>query len=182
VVDKFSFVEGRVSFRVAFFDLTTFIGYLSQTYGLDQLTDFLLASFKQTEKTGGIQSLPSMIWNLLSGLFFWPDPPATSPCATVSDGIVTLNWEKTDKAISYKITRATALGGDYESPSPDGDVLVDEPTHSYEDSHVTHGTPYWYLVSPIFEKWKPTPVKQGEPMSSSPSRRRRLEGRGYSLG
>jgi hypothetical protein len=35
------------------------------------------------------------------------------------------------------------------------------------DTSVKNGTAYWYLVSPNFEKWKPTAVKKPKPLAKS---------------
>jgi hypothetical protein len=180
VVDKFCFVNGRVSFRIAFFDLAAFIGYLSQTYGVDQITDFLLASFKQSAGNGGIQSLPYIVWNLLGGLFHWPERPPRTVTAHVGEGI-TLKWKPMDEAIGYKVTRATAINGEYESPPTDDGLPVMVEGLTYTDHHVDRRTVYWYLVSPVFAEWEPTPVVCDAPIIVSPSRRRRLEQWGYSM-
>ncbi len=179
VIDKFCFVKGRVSFRLANFDIITLIGYLSQTYGMYQLLSFLQASFGQAQKTGGIQRLPTMLWNLLSGIFFWPKVTPTGLTALPGDGVVKLEWTPVEGAESYAVRRCTAIGGDYELlPPADG---LDQTVPHYDDRSVLNGTTYWYSVTPIYKKWRPTPVKVSEPMAVSPTRRRRLEGWGYSL-
>jgi len=179
VVDKFCFMQGRVSFRLASFDMMTLIGYLSQTYGADQLIDFLEANANAAERTGGIQRLPGIIWNLFTGLFFWPQPTETGLVAIPGDGVVWLRWTAVDGAESYRVTRATDVGGDYITlPPPD---KADENIPSYDDTDVTNGTTYWYSVSPVFKKWEPTPVRKNAPIYVSPSRRKRLEGWGYSM-
>jgi hypothetical protein len=177
VIDKFCFVKGKVSFRLAYFDIITFIGYLSQTYGLDQLTDFLIASFRQSEKTGGIQRLPTMLWNLVSGLFFWPPITPTNVVAIPGDGQVRLEWAPVEGAEFYVVSRATSLGGDYEMLPPSAEFEVGVPR--YVDRSVSNGTTYWYLVTPRYKKWRPTPVRVDEPIAVSPARTRRLRNQGY---
>jgi len=180
VVDKFSFVNGRVSFRVAYFDLATFIGYLSQTYGIDQITDFLIASFKQSAGNGGIQSLPSIIRNLLGGLFYWPERPPRNVTASVDGEGITLDWKPVAEAIGYKVTRATTINGEYELLTTDeGNSVIDG--LSFKDCDVEPRSAYWYLVSPVFAEYKPTPVVCDAPMSVSPGRRQRLERWGITM-
>jgi hypothetical protein len=179
VVDKFCFKDGRVSFRLANFDIMTFIGYLSETYGLDQLIDFLSANSKQAEKTGGIQRLPSIIWNLFKGLFYWqPTATPTGLTARPGDGVVSLAWKPVEGAISYKVSRATQITGPYE-PLP---FSLDVQGTRFDDKTVATQTSYWYLVSPNFEKWRPVPVDHNAPMSNSPARLEQLADAGYSLG
>jgi len=172
VVDKFCFVDGRVSFRLAFFDIITLIGYLSENFGLDQLVDFLWENFWQAQRTGGMQLLPRMIWNLFKGLFVWQSHAAPAGLFAIpGDDMVTLGWEPVENAISYKISRATSIAGPYETLRG----TVADPSNSYEDRSVVNGTPYWYLVSPNFEKWRPTPVDKSSATGLSRSRRPRRE-------
>lgn len=131
VIDKFCFLKGHVSFRLANFDIVTLLGYLSETYGADQLLDFLKASSKMAAKTGGIQRLPGIAMNLLSGLFYWPRPTSTGLKAQGSDGVVMLSWDEIpmsfegsskamtlvrdeDQKPSYRICRSEGLDGNYE--------------------------------------------------------------------
>jgi SnoaL-like protein len=170
VTDKFCFVEGRVSVRLATFDIITLIGYLSDNYGADELYDFLIAYFWQSTFSGGVAFLPRMLVNLFLGLFVWQPLQPVSLYAEASDGVVRLRWEPVKDAVAYRITRATALAGNYVSPRLDGkDVVLYKPPLTYDDWDVTNETPYWYLVSPIYEKWKPVPVcksKPNEPITS----------------
>jgi len=177
VVDKFCFVKGRVSFRLANFDIITLIGYLSQTYGIDQLTDYLSANFRHSEKTGGIQRLPTMLWNLIGGAFFWPRVTPTGLVAIPGDGIVRLEWTRVEDAESYTVKRATSLGGDYEILPPNN--RYDENVPRYDDTTALNGKTYWYVVIPNFKKWRPTPVNANEPITVSPTRRLRLANWGY---
>jgi len=164
VVDKFCFVDGYVSFRLASFDLLTLVGYLSQNFGQDQLLDFMDASLRNAEKTGGIQSLPSIVWRIFRGIFLWSSPPPpTGLIAVPGDGVVMLKWAPVPEAISYKVTRPTDLAGPYATVAVVANAEGDEaaPPTVYEDWTVTNKTIYWYLVTPNFKKWKqPTPVKK----------------------
>lgn len=167
VVDKFCFSEGKVSFRLATFDIVTFVGYLSDNYGGDELYDFLIAYFWQSAFGGGVALLPRMIVNLLLGLFYWPPLPPQGLYADAGDGVVKLKWDPVDKAEAYRVTRATSISGNYGSPLQNRKDLVipneenPNPT-AYEDSNVTNGKAYWYLVAPIYKKWKATTVEKGK--------------------
>ena len=179
VVDKFCFVKGRVSFRLANFDIITLVGYLSENYGLDHVLDFLSEYASQAEKTGGVQLLPRMLGNLLKGLFYWQAPPdPTGLIAIEGNGVVTLRWAPVKGAISYKVRRATDICGPYEGPPPAGDAVDKVFSTIYEDYSVTNGTAYWYLVTPNFDKWTPVPVNKTSAINLVNSRReRRLRAR-----
>jgi len=127
VVDKFCFVDGRVSFRLATFDLITFVGYLSENYGQDQLFEFLWAYFWQAGKTGGIVLLPRMLLNFVKGGFLWRQPPGSTLSVKPGDGIVKLKWERmknprynekdpesNEYVNSYRVCRATDIAGTYQ--------------------------------------------------------------------
>lgn len=175
VLDKFCFVDGRVSFRLAFFDILTLISYLTENFGQAQLTDFLASALRQARKTGGVQRLPSIMWNLIQGLFVWPRPaPPTGLRAIPGDGVVALSWAPVKGAVSYKVNRATSLAGPFEPPPP-GDANAGEVcTTSYVDRSVTNGQVYWYLVSPNFAKFQPTPVYQKAAFHTYPRGVRKL--------
>lgn len=176
VVDKFCFSEGKVSFRLATFDIVTFVGYLSDNYGGDELYDFLIAYFWQSAFGGGVALLPRMIVNLLLGLFYWPPLPPQGLYADANDGVVKLKWDPVEGAEAYKVTRAAAISGNYGSPLQDGKDLVipieenPNPT-AYEDSNVTNGKAYWYLVAPIYKRWEPAPVRKDAPFYFPPGPR-----------
>jgi choline dehydrogenase-like flavoprotein len=185
VLDKFCFVEGHVSYRLAYFDIGTLIGFLSETYGGNQLYDFLIATVWQAQFSGGILLFFRGVVNMLLGLFVWaPQPKPSTVFASPGNGVVLLKWLPVKKAIEYEVTRSFFIEGPYSSPSPDGRrVLIAEKGselfHSYEDRDVVNGTPYWYLVRPIFAKAKHTPVcklvskKQPEPVENFEKVRRR---------
>lgn len=210
VVDKFCFVDGRVSFRLATFDLITFVGYLSENYGQDQLFEFLWAYFWQAGKTGGIVLLPRMLLNFVKGGFLWRQPPEStlSLKPTPDERIVRLKWEpmkdpRTNEDVaSYRVCRATDIAGPY-LPLPVNKKLEVQKIHAltYDDKLIANGpqqasaeaqsktegqlpawwrkiakyfewpriTPYWYLVSPSFEKW--VPVKKYGPHADPCDRR-----------
>lgn len=155
VLDKFCFVDGFVSFRLAYFDILTLISYLSRYYGYSQLWDFLSASFWNSEKTGGIQSLPSIIVNLIKGMFLWtPQPDSLGLQVYPQEGAVSLTWNPVEKAVGYNVLRATGYSGPY-------DVVKQsvEAAHFIDDT-VVNGVAYWYIVTPVFPKWKVPPRPQ----------------------
>jgi len=69
VTDQFSFMKGRVSFRLATFDILTMASYLAQSYGTGQLVRFVLKHLRHAKQAGGKSFLPSMVWNLIKGIF-----------------------------------------------------------------------------------------------------------------
>jgi len=164
VLDKFCFVEGHVSYRLAYFDIGTFIGFLSEEYSTNELYDYILAYLWTAVFSGGLVLFFRGIVNLFLGLFVWP--PATKSSglyASTGNGVVALKWPPVKKAIEYEVTRAFFLEGPYDSPRRDGKRVVvaekgSEPFRSYEDREVVDGEPYWYLVRPIFDTAKHVPV------------------------
>lgn len=179
VVDKFCFVDGRVSFRLAYFDILTLLSYLAENFGENRLVDFLAENSQQAVKTGGIQRLPGILLRVIRGLFVWQsadDPTGLS--AAPGDGVVMLNWKPVKDAISYKVNRATAVAGPYEVIE-----TVSGIRYSYDDRSVMNGTLYWYFVTPSFAKWKPTPsyVKLSESTSEAIGRAQRRAAHGGSL-
>jgi hypothetical protein len=161
VVDKFCFVDGRVSFRLANFDILTFIGYLSENFGNDQLYDFMSANLSLARRTGGIQKLGRMLWNLVTGLFVWQSTAEpTGLVAIPGDGVVLLRWASVGGAVSYKVTRAESIGGDFVLADDPGSDEVEGTT--YTDVNVVNGRVYWYLVSPNLPRWEPVPPVRWE--------------------
>ncbi len=178
VVDKFCFVDGRVSFRLAYYDIITFAGYLSETCGQDQLFDFLADNMRQAHLTGGLQLIPRLLGNFAKGLFLWPcHPKPTGLTATPGDGFVRLEWTPVKDAISYKVCRATSIDGPYEPPPPGGDAVMHIEAATYVDESVTNGTPYWYSVSANFDRRRSTPVKRRTTKPIAISRRRSVASR-----
>ncbi len=151
VCDKFCFADGRVSFRLAYFDVITLVGYLSENFSANELYDYLIAFTWKSLTSGGIPLLPKMLINLFLGLFVWPPDPKSSGLSAVGgDGFVTLRWTRVPDAISYTVCRATSLEGPYE-PLPIGGTAGEQKieTEIYYDRDVQNGTPYWYLVNPV---------------------------------
>jgi SnoaL-like domain len=159
VIDKFCFRDGCVSYRLAFFDILTFVGYMTNYYGQGQVTDYLKELIGRAEKGGGVESIPTLIWRVIKGLFVWPTPtPSLKIQVTPRDGFVALTWEADPDAKSYAVTRATDLAGPFETPQGAGDASQVK-TNSYVDTDVNNGVTYWYLVSP--NKWKPVSIVPG---------------------
>jgi hypothetical protein len=160
VVDKFSFVDGRVSFRVAYYDIITFAGYLAETAGQDQLIDFLAENLRHAHMTGGMQLLPRLLGNFVKGLFLWPSlPKPIALTATPGDGFVKLEWAPVKGAISYKVCRANSPEGPYQ-PLPGAESALGTEAAGYQDTNVTNGTAYWYSVSANFEKGRSRTVQR----------------------
>jgi len=210
VIDKFCFLNGHVSFRLANFDIVTLLGYLSETYGADQLLDFLRANSKQASGTGGIQRLPGIAANLLSGLLYWPRPTPTGLKAKRKKEKVELTWASVDAPLKddesppeeealirkektkYRICRSEALDGDFKTITETASTSYDLQLRAKpevkgsiwqriaEELRWPRTTTYWYTVSPIVEKWRPVPVATDQPLSISLSRRKRLASKGIS--
>jgi hypothetical protein len=157
VIDKFCFVDGLVSFRAAYFDVTSFSGYLSRNLSANQLYDYLIAWTWKSLTSGGVPFLLKMVVNLFLGLFVWPPTPKdTGLVAFAGDRVVTLKWPSVQGATSYRLRRATAIEGPYKT-LPLGGTHEQQNLvgNTYTDWNVTDGTPYWYTISPILqeEKW-----------------------------
>jgi hypothetical protein len=160
VVDKFCFVDGRVSYRLAFFDLISFAGYLSATFGSEQLVEYLTLSLRAARATGGVQSLFTTLRSFVKGIFLWaPKGDLDSLRVTAGDRCVKLQWPAAQGATYYRIRRASAfsgpyvsIGGSFKPPLPEVSTL------SYEDRDVKNGTAYWYTVTPYFSRWRAVAV------------------------
>jgi hypothetical protein len=169
VIDKFCFVDGRVSFRAAFFDIVTLTAYLSENFAANELYDFLIASTWKALTSGGIPVLPKMLINLFLGLFVWGKvPKVTGLSAVASDQAVTLRWTKVLEAESYKVCRATSIAGPFIT-LPLGGTAKEQAIKSniYQDEQVENGKPYWYLVSPNFKKGKPVTLLEGAEIANA---------------
>ena len=68
-------------------------------------------------------------------------PPA-GLSATAGDGKIILNWTAPEGAASYNVKRATVSGGPYTT-------LFNSSTTNYEDTGITTGTTYYYVVSAV---------------------------------
>jgi hypothetical protein len=165
VLDKFCFVDGRVSFRLAYFDLVSLASYLSERFGQDHLLDYLGASSRNAMSTGGIQSLPRTIWNLIRGAFRWlPSPTPSGLTAFAADQSITLWWPHVKDATYYRVCRADSIGGTYTPIS--GQIFPQAPELpylSFIDNAVENGASYWYTVTPYFGNWHPVPVRKIPP-------------------
>lgn len=143
VVDKFSFVNGLVSFREAYFDITMLLAYLTEIFGSGPMSDYFFDRYWRSETTGGVMFIPGLIWALIKGLFLWTSVPLDAPILhkpVAGDGKVNLSWDPVDGAISYKVKRATEIGGPYKW------IDASVPGTSYVDTTVTNGTRYFYRV------------------------------------
>lgn len=157
VIDKFSFVDGRVSFRAAYFDIVTLMGYLSENFSANQLYDYLITWTWNALTSGGTPILLKMFINIFLGLFVWPPFPKPSGLvAYPGDGNVVLKWPKVKDAESYRLCRAGSLEGPYE-PLPLGGDAEEQKIYgnTYDDREVTNGTPYWYTIATNIRR-KPT--------------------------
>lgn len=154
VIDKFCFVDGRVSFRAAYFDIVTFTSYLSQNLSANQLYDYLIGWTWKSLTSGGVPFLLKRFVSLFLGLFVWPPAPAPTGLVTfAADGMVKLQWPRVPDAVAYRLCRASALEGPYETLPRDGSTDDQRLVHTtYDDWDVTDGSPYWYTVAPIFSK------------------------------
>jgi hypothetical protein len=165
VLDKFCFVDGRVSFRLAYFDLVSLASYLSERFGQDHLLDYLGASSRNAMSTGGIQNLPRTIWNLIRGAFRWlPSPTPSGLTAFTADQLITLRWPHVKDATYYRVCRADSIGGTYDPISGQVFPRVHElPYVSFDDHTVENGESYWYTVTPFFGSWQPVQVRKTPP-------------------
>jgi cellulose 1,4-beta-cellobiosidase len=73
-----------------------------------------------------------------------PPVPAmpTNLVATAGDASVSLTWSASSGAATYRVKRATTSGGPYTQVGSPGST-------SYNDSSLTNGTIYYYVVSAI---------------------------------
>ncbi|TRX11278.1 LamG-like jellyroll fold domain-containing protein [Flavobacterium gawalongense] len=71
-------------------------------------------------------------------------PPAIPgrPVATNHNDRISLTWDTALGASSYKVKRGTVSGGPYTT-------IATVSTNSYEDTNVTSGNPYYYVVSSV---------------------------------
>jgi DNA/RNA endonuclease G (NUC1)/fibronectin type 3 domain-containing protein len=71
-------------------------------------------------------------------------PPApTSLVATAGNTTVGLTWNTSVGATSYNVKRSTTNGGPYTTIAPNA------ASNSYNDTGLTNGTPYYYVVSAV---------------------------------
>jgi pectate lyase/pectin methylesterase-like acyl-CoA thioesterase len=90
--------------------------------------------------------LESMISNQLKAAPYAPVPGApTVPSALnaiANEGSVSLSWNTVSGATTYQVKRSTTSGGPY-------DLLSSSNTTSFEDTNVTNGTTYYYVISAV---------------------------------
>ena len=137
VVDKFSFVKGLVSFRMAYFDTMTFLSYLAENFGSAPLVDYFVDRFLRSAKGAGILFAPGLRWALFKGLVLWSDPPLAAPAelaATPGDGQVALAWDPVPGALSYTVKRSEAPTGPFQW------IESKAATNRYIDRKVVNGT------------------------------------------
>jgi hypothetical protein len=73
--------------------------------------------------------------------FVTPLPAPTNLTATVSNNLVTLNWNSTSRATSYNVMRSTTNGGPYS-------LIASMTTTNYSDTGLaSDGTTYFYVVT-----------------------------------
>jgi hypothetical protein len=146
VIDKFSFVNGLVSFRLAYFDSTTLLAYLTENYGSGPMTDYFVDRFvRQVTGTGGLLYAPKLIFALLQGAFLWTPvpffPPSGLTATPAPEGGVALQWNAVAGAKSYKVKRASTPKG------PFGWVAPAVETTRYVDRTAEAGNQYYYVVA-----------------------------------
>jgi hypothetical protein len=144
VIDKFCFVKGLVSFRLAYFDTMTLISYLAENYGSAQVTDYVIDKFVKSARGIEIFFVPALLWAIAKGLFLWSEIPPDAPLgltATPGERQVTLKWEAVPGAKSYKVKRSEVSGGPYGWIDPEviGTSYVDTKT-------IESGKKYYYVV------------------------------------
>ncbi|HYL05365.1 MAG TPA: nuclear transport factor 2 family protein [Thermoanaerobaculia bacterium] len=157
VIDKFSFVKGLVSFRMAYFDTIALLSYLAENYGSGPLVDYFVDRFWQAAGGGGVVYLPGLMWALLKGIFLWSDVPLDAPtglAAAVVDGRVALKWRPVDGAGAYIVKRSNQAGGTYQW------IASDVQATGYVDQDVRAGAQYFYTVcaKPFCAPPPPTPA------------------------
>ncbi len=147
VVDKFSFRNGLVSFRQAYFDPMMLLGYLARHYGFAPFIDYYQRRFLRGLRGGGVLFLPRILLSLAIGYLRWPSWPLRPPegfsaelVRTCCGPAVRLAWEPVEGAASYRIRRSCD-GGPFEWL---GSGYVRET--SYLDGDVAGGCTYRYVV------------------------------------
>jgi fibronectin type 3 domain-containing protein/alpha-tubulin suppressor-like RCC1 family protein len=88
----------------------------------------------------GVESLPSLEVSATSIAPVRPLSP-TGLTAVVGDNKVSLSWGQVSTAVCYNLKRSTTPGGPYSF------IAVNLHTTAYEDTTVTNGTSYYYVVT-----------------------------------
>ena len=144
VIDKFSFVNGLVSFREAYFDTVMLLGYLSENYGSGPVVDYFEDLYARRSSTGsGSLYLPGLLWTFIKGAFVWSEIPPLPPKglkAVEGKHSVSLTWLPVHNAVWYRVSRSTTASGPYTWIKQTVD------TH-YVDHDVLPYTRYYYRVS-----------------------------------
>jgi hypothetical protein len=146
VIDKFCFVKGLVSFRLAYFDSISLLAYLAENYGSGELTDYFVDRFfRTTQGSGGMLFVPRLLCALIKGAFLWtpvpPEPPAGVACARATGGGIAVRWNAVAGVKSYKVKRAATNKGPFAWIAPKVEAT------SYVDRTAAEGEQYYYVVS-----------------------------------
>lgn len=143
VIDKFSFQDGLVSYRQAYFDTVMLLGYLAENYGSGAVLDYFVDRFVSAQQGSGVLFLPSLALTFIKGLFVWSDIPPLPPTgltATPGPKSVALKWNKAHNAIWYRVSRSTSPTGAFR--------WIKQTTETqFVDYGVKPGTRYFYRVS-----------------------------------
>jgi len=144
VIDKFSFVDGLVSFRQAYFDTVMLLSYLSANYGSGPVVDYFVDLYWRRQKTGsGALFLPGLLLTFVRGAFLWSAIPPLPPKglkATPRATSVLLDWEPVYNAVWYRVSRSTTPQGPYS-------WIAQTTQTQYEDERVAARERYYYRVS-----------------------------------
>lgn len=109
---------------------------------------FRWPTVSEGEFTFGISGLNGVIQDFEQACalgYKWGNAPPAAPTgltATASPGQVSLTWNASPNAASYRIKRATAFAGPYS-------VIASRTTTSYTNTGLTNGTTYYYVVSAV---------------------------------
>lgn len=145
VIDKFSFVEGRVSFRQAYFDTFTLLSYLASNYGTADLYDYFTERFLGSFGRGNSYLfIPSLVRAFGSGLFRWssmPLPPPRRVAVTPEPAGIRVRWSELEGARSYRVKRGTDPKGPFHW------VAAYEQGTEFLDKTAEAGKTYFYVVS-----------------------------------
>jgi hypothetical protein len=144
VIDKFSFVDGLVSFREAYFDTLALISYLAEVHGSAPVIDYLRERLFEMNTGLGIVFMPSLIKAFVKGLFLWSEIPLDAPTglkAVSSANQIALSWNPVEGAKSYTVKRSLNSNG------PFGWISYDQPGITFVDEKVQPGKDYYYVVA-----------------------------------
>lgn len=142
VIDKFSFQNGLVSYREAYFDTVMLLGYLAENFGSGNVVDYFMDRFVNELGGSGVLFAPSLIATFVKGLFFWstvPLEPPTGLTAKPGRRSVSLSWNPVPETIFYRVSRSNVLGGSYSWVGHTKDT-------TWVDEKVNPGVPYFYKV------------------------------------